>query len=97
MSNIHRIGDFENDNNRNQRGRVPFLNNNRANQDPRKEHFGSFLKNFCCPTFTVKSFIFIIAIVDVIMFIITLVHGGVGKQGFLQVNPNTLKKFGSLV
>jgi hypothetical protein len=99
MSNIHRLGDFENANNNNagRSDRMPLIANRQGQGDPRKEHFGSFLKNFCCPMFTFKSFIFVITIIDFIMYIITLIVGGVGKDSFLQVNDSTLDKYGNLV
>jgi membrane associated rhomboid family serine protease len=80
MSNIHRISDLENGNNGQGRGagnsRMPLLGGRIIQGgNPRSEKFPSFLKNFCCPYFTYKSFIFFITIVDLIMFIITISFG----------------------
>ncbi len=40
---------------------------------PRKENFWDSLKFACCPTFTVASFIFFITLVDILMYITTLI------------------------
>ncbi len=44
-----------------------------TDKNPREENFWDFLKYSCCPTFTIKSFIFTITIVDIILFIISLI------------------------
>lgn len=103
MSNIHRIGDFDDRasgtgaNRRN----VPLLGGIMGSGSPRRESFFSFIKNFCCPLSTWKSFIFTISIIDIVMYIITLSFG-IGQSSpkapyFLPPLPETLEKFGSLV
>ena len=39
------------------------------------------IKFACCPNFKWKSFIFIITVIDVVVFIAMLIYGGVNKQG----------------
>lgn len=41
--------------------------------DPRKESFFQMLKFTFCPTFTIKSFIFFITLIDYIVFLITVI------------------------
>lgn len=88
MANVHRLGDYNNQNNN--YGRPQFGSNQRvdnafANQpllgggmrnvqyvDPRRETFFDMLKFTCCPTFTVYSFIFFITMMDVIVYLVTV-------------------------
>jgi hypothetical protein len=97
MSNIHRISDFENNPRRQEN--VPLMGSNfSSTDDPRKEAFPSFIKNFCCPLLTWKSFIVFISIVDTIMFIIAISQG-VDKSMELLLPPTkeVLDRMGSLV
>ena len=49
-----------------------------------------------CPHFKFNSFIFIITIVDVILFILCILYGGVNKDGeFLEISDIALKDFGA--
>jgi hypothetical protein len=103
MSNIHRIGDFDDREAGNVRNRtnVPLLGGSLGSSSPRTESFFSFIKNFCCPLSTWKSFIFAISMIDILMYIITLSFGiGVStplNPYFLPPLPETLDKFGMLV
>jgi hypothetical protein len=103
MSNIHRLGDFEDrevGNGPNRRS-APLLSGVISSGNPRQESFFSFIINFCCPLSTWKSFIFAISMIDIVMYIVTLSFG-IGKSSpdapyFLPPLPETLEKFGSLV
>ena len=105
MSNIHGMNDFSNSNNNvrsNSNQRSPLVNNRfNSEGDPRNQRFFSFLKNFCCPNFTIKSFIFFITIIDVILYIVTLTPGleltVLGKTQILAPKRETLIKYGALV
>ena len=103
MSNIHRINDFENREAGNQRSRanVPLIGGVLSSENPRTESFPSFIKNFCCPLSTWKSFIFAISMIDIIIYIITISYGiGIStpvSPYFLPPRPEILEKFGSLV
>jgi len=56
-----------------------------------------------CPTFTVRSFIFFITIIDILMYIITLIvsgtgsYGGLGDYAFLGPSLKVIKDFGAQV
>jgi hypothetical protein len=103
MSNIHRLGDFDDRESASgaNRRNVPLLGGVLNSGNPRRESFFSFIKNFCCPLSTWKSSIFTISMIDIIMYIITLCFG-IAKSSpqapyFLPPLPETLEKFGSLV
>jgi membrane associated rhomboid family serine protease len=102
MSNIHRIGDYENDRNTGaNRSNVPLLGSGLGNSgNPRKESFFTFLKNFCCPLSTIKSVIFCITVLDLIVYVITLFFGITASTpnnpSLLAPLPETLDNFGSL-
>lgn len=115
MANVHRIGDYVNDNEANrpaQQRQVGMGNifgggggindeDTRNNPlirayaqppgDPRRETFWSMLKIYFCPAFTWKSFIFIIAIIDIVMFIVSLaLTDGLDDDSFLGIKTKTL-------
>lgn len=99
--NIHRISDFENQPNQN-RSRFPLLGSNINNYpNPRKEPFCLFLKNFFCPLSTVKSVMFVITMIDILVYIITLCFGiGISTPEVPLLLPptrDTLDMFGELV
>jgi membrane associated rhomboid family serine protease len=99
MSNVHRISDFENQGNRRNNAQgMPLLGGNANSQgDPRKESFPSFLKNFCCPLFTFKSFIFAITLIDITMYIISISFGITNSEDYLLApKGSTLDKLGQL-
>ncbi len=82
MSNIHRLGDYPND--RRSNDRMPMMGGmNNPSGDPRKESFLGFIKDFCCATFVFKSVIFIISVIDVVIYIATLCYG-------IKLDPNEL-------
>ncbi len=96
MNNIHGINDISN---RRGDGRFPMIGGyNDPSGDPRREGFFTFIRDFCCPTFVFKSFIFIISCVDLVIYILTILYG-------IKMNPNellapttdTLDKFGMKV
>ena len=102
MSNIHRIGDYERNDNAPNRRNVslfgPNMNSNPGN--PREETFGSFLKNFCCPFMKLNSFIVIITVIDVAMYIATLAYDGIDDvetKGLLAPTFKALDTFGMSV
>lgn len=107
MSNIHRLGDFENNNNRpnaggNGRGAALLGGGPGGNGgDARKENFCSFLRNICCPYSTIKSVIFFVTITDIIVYFITLSFGiGLSTPEHPMLLPpleKTLDVFGDLV
>jgi len=64
--------------------------------DPRRETFWTMLKSYFWPTFTWKSFIFIIIAIDVIMFIISLAKSnGLNNNYFLGIQVDTLCSLGA--
>ncbi len=102
MSNIHRLNDFEDGSSRPNASNVPFLGGRVTNTgNPRNESFFNFIKNFCCPYSTWKSFIFIISMLDIFMYILTLSFGiGISTKEapyLLPPKPEILDKFGDLV
>ena len=99
MSNIHRISDLENNNNNNRRDRIPMLGGNLSEYpDARKEPFSIFIKNFFCPLFTFKSFVFIITIINLIVYIVSIAQGiEVSDSYLLPPRQDTLDNMGSLV
>jgi rhomboid protease GluP len=81
----------------NQGGEYPILNSSRFGGTPeeaRKETFWQMLKFIFCPYFTMRSFIFIITIIDVLMYIITVFYE-YDTNEFLQPKISTLIKFGA--
>ncbi len=101
-NNIHRISDFENNpGGNNPGGNSPLMGGMNSNQDPRKESFCSFLKSIICPTLTAKSFIFWVSLLDIFIYIITLIYGGIEistseNPTLLAPTYNTLDTFGML-
>lgn len=112
MSNIHGLGEYNsnrNNNNNNQgnfsgeNGQIPnFLRNfmmaRRVDRDPRKESFLDFLKFTVCPTLTLRSFISIVTIMEIITYLICIVgscieYSGISLNTFLGVNQNLLDNF----
>lgn len=99
------IGGFRGPNNNNNTNsntgeNIPVMGANitSTNVNPRQETFPSFIKNFCCPNLVWKSFIFIITIIDIIIYIITLCYGIDKKPNeLLAPYPSTLDSFGMKV
>ena len=82
--------------------RLPFLSS-QDNEDPRRQGFFSTLRSILCPYFKPVSFIFMICILDIAVYIGTLVHsvnnGGLDSSGkkFLGPSSETLTTFGAKV
>ena len=114
MSNIHGIGDYssnpnQNNNNNNQGnfsggdGQIPnflrnFMQARRVDRDPRKESFLDFLKFTVCPTLTMRSFISIVTIMEIITYLICIIgscveYSGINPNVFLGVNQDLLNNF----
>jgi len=105
MSNVHRLNDYESNSPPQRRGSrmssaLPFMSGVGGSGDPRKETVCDMLRYTCCPQLKLKSFIAIITIVDIVMFIIVLAVGGsphgsaLTPVAFLAPNPDTLWYFG---
>jgi hypothetical protein len=99
MANIRGFNDNNNNNNPGGPDRNPLFGANFGTVNPRTETFCGFIKNFCCPKLKIMSFIFIICIVDVIMYIISLSYKGIDdvKNGLLAPKFESLSFFGMLV
>lgn len=82
MSNIHGLSSSSGDRNR-PNNQFPMMGVNNDGGNPREESFGKFLKNFCCPQFSFLSVIFIISVIDLVIYIVTLSFG-------IKLNPNEL-------
>eukprot|EP00347_Sterkiella_histriomuscorum_P024243 403331813 len=119
MANVHRLGDYQNNNNQNnnygrpQFGGQPRVNNAFQQQpllgggggnvqyvNPRQESFFDMLKFTFCPSFTIFSFIFFITLIDVLIYITTLIATGakgypLDNDNFLGPSVITLNQFGS--
>ena len=113
MANVHRIGDYVNDNEANRPGQQRQVGmgnifgggqindeDTRNNplvrayaqqpSDPRRETFWTMLKIYFCPAFTWKSFIVIIILIDIIMFIVSLaMTDGLDENSFLSSETRT--------
>lgn len=68
--------------------------------DPRRETFFDMLKFTFCPTFTIFSFIFFITLIDVLVYITTLIANTaksypLDDSNFLGPSIITLNTFGS--
>ena len=90
MADVHGLNDFRNNNTNNNRtyramndnqqgseGGMGTFMNIRSTGDPRKETFWTFLKTFMCPQLQFLSFTCIIIGTLVIVYIVTLIIGGV--------------------
>jgi len=99
MSNIHGLGNLPRNSNNNNDRRFGVLGGmDDSSQDPRTEGFFQFLKNFCCPTFVFKSVTFYISIIDVIIYLITLLYGiNLNPNELLAPKTDVLDKFGMKV
>ena len=109
MANVPGLNDNRNNNNNNIFRNYRIANNGENNGEnngmfllggndnvkPREETFWHFLKNLFCPRLEYKSFIFIITIINIITYILTLILFGVKEidtnTSFL--TPKNLEKF----
>jgi membrane associated rhomboid family serine protease len=98
-SNIHLIGDEDEDEN-NSNNKTEIFSKIVYKGDPRKQSLLSYLKEVICPFFQFKSFSFIILVINFIVFIISLIPNGLepSQKGikFLPPSFKTLDLFGSL-
>ena len=100
--NIHGFNhDDDNSNRRNNNNRPTQMMNiqsSKLNSNPREETFGAFVKGVCCPWFTWKSVIFVVTVVDVVLFITCLCFGiKMEATELLAPTYTTLDKFGMKV
>lgn len=80
-----------------QPGEYPILMSSRFSGSPeeaRKETFWQMLKFIFCPYFTIRSFIFYITLIDIIMYFITVFYD-YNTNEFLQPKLDTLILFGA--
>jgi hypothetical protein len=55
------------------------------------------LKITFCPTLTLKHFILIVSVIDIILYVATLGYNGISNTGFLAPTPKALFDFGEKV
>ena len=95
-SNIHEIGEDSTDSNDN----TPIFSKIVYKGDPREQTLLSYLKEVICPFFHFKSFSFIILLINLIVFIVSLIPNGLEPSlkgvKFLPPSIATLELFGSL-
>ena len=60
----------------------------------REEWFCSSIALFCCPRLTFCSFIVIISIIEIVVYIASLCIYGLSNEAFLAPNPDTLAIMG---
>jgi len=97
-SNRRNYSNSNQNNNNNYRPVIMGSMQNDSDGDIRSETFPHFIKSICCPTFSIKSFTFIISVIDLIIYIITLCFG-IQKSAteLLAPTSKTLDKFGMKV
>ena len=100
-SNIHVLGDYKDDNtNDNENDNEEIFSKIKYKVDPREQTLLSYLKEVICPFFRFKSFSFIILMINLIVFIISLIPNGLEpsqkSEKFLPPSYVTLELFGSL-
>ena len=62
---------------------------------PRNETISDMLKFTCFPHFTWKSFITIISLIDIALFVAMLIYNGINYDGsFLEVTEKAIEDFG---
>ena len=79
-SNIHGIGDSPKDNNNSQEDSSPLLFKINYKGDPKEQSIPNYLKQTLCPFFSFKSFSFIIIVINIIIFIISLIPYGLNQN-----------------
>jgi membrane associated rhomboid family serine protease len=100
-SNIHVLGDYKDDNtNDNENDNEEIFSKIKYEGDPREQTLLSYLKEVICPFFRFKSFSFVILMINLIVFIISLIPNGLEpsqkSEKFLPPSYVTLELFGSL-
>ena len=98
--NIHLLGREEGDSDSESSHKTPVFLKIVYKGDPREQTLLSYLKEVICPFFHFKSFSFIILIINLIIFIISLIPNGLEPSQkeikFLPPSTITLDKMGSL-
>ena len=98
--NIHLLGREEGDSDSESSHKTPVFLKIVYKGDPREQTLLSYLKEVICPFFRFKSFSFIILIINLIIFIISLIPNGLEPSQkeikFLPPSTITLDKMGSL-
>lgn len=99
-SDIHGISENFGNNNNSQDDSVPLLYKIKYKGNPKDQSILSFLKQTICPFFNFKSFSFIIIIINIIIFIISLIPHGLNEfekyKYFLPPSDKTLDTMGDL-
>ena len=97
MNNIYGIGGLSRGGRMMRRMRV--MGSPDDDTDPRSESFWNFSKTFCCPNFSFMSATFIISVLDLLIYLITLFHGGIKHTPTELLAPvsDTLDTFGMKV
>ena len=99
-SNIHGIGDSKNSNENSDDDSTPLFMRGNYKGDTREQPVLSFLNQSLFPCFKLKSFSFIMIVVNVLVFIISLCPHGLNsfqkEYYFLPPSGETLDKFGDL-
>ena len=98
--NIHLLGGDESDNESESNNKTPIFLKIVYKGDPREQTLLSYLQEVICPFFRIKSFSFIILIINLIVFIASLIPNGLEPSQkeikFLPPSTITLDKMGSL-
>lgn len=101
-SNIHGVDHNSNYNNDryDPNDNVPLFARYRYKGDPKEQSIPNYIKEILCPFFSFKSFSFIIIIINIIIYIISLIPHGLNNYDielyFLPPNEETLYDFGNL-
>lgn len=99
--NIHGMSSPENeDNNRDENDSTPLLLRIRYRGNAKNQTICNYFKETICPLFTFKSFSFIIIIINIVIYIISLIPHGLNKRkiefSFLPPSSQTLNDMGAL-
>ena len=75
-SNIHFVGEEDDDGDSNSNYKTPIFSRIIYKGDPREQTLLNYLKEVICPFFSFKSFSFVILLINFIAFIISLIPSG---------------------
>ena len=91
-SNIHLVGEEDDDGDSNSNYNTPIFSKIIYKGDPREQTLLNYLKEVICPFFSFNSFSFVILLINFIVFIISLIPNGLepSKKG-LNFFPLLLK------